>query len=79
MLFTSAVGLFQPDPSILTVQAGGMNLPVENVGQVLGVSGLETSYIVVRLPDGLQTGNLPLTVTLRGKTSTNTAMITIAP
>jgi hypothetical protein len=79
MLFTSAVGLFQPDASILSVQAGGMNLLVENVGQVLVVSGQETSYIVVRLPDGLQTGDLPVTVTLRGKTSTNTAMITIAP
>ncbi len=27
------------------------------------------SYIVVRLPDGLPTGNLSLTVTLRGVTS----------
>jgi hypothetical protein len=79
LLFTSALGVFQPDASILTVQAGGMNLTVENVGQVLGVSGLEASYIVVRLPDGLQTGNLPVTITLRGKTSTNAAMITIAP
>jgi hypothetical protein len=79
MLFTSAVGLFQPDPSILSVQAGGMNLPVENVGQIFGVTGLETSYIVVRLPDELQPGNLPVTLTLRGKTSTNAAMITIAP
>jgi hypothetical protein len=42
------------------------------------VSGLETSYIVVRLPDGLPSGNLPVTLTLRGKTSTNAAMITIA-
>jgi hypothetical protein len=79
ILFTSPVGLFQPDASILSVQAGGMTLPVENVGQVFGVSGLEASYIVVRLPDGLQTGNLPVTVTLRGKISTTAATITIAP
>jgi hypothetical protein len=79
ILFTSSLGLFQPDPSVLTVQAAGTTLPVENVGQVLGVSGLEASYVVVRLPDGLSQGDLPLTITLRGKTSTNSSTISIVP
>ena len=78
ILFTSSLGLFQPDPSVLTVQAAGTPLPVESVGQVLGVSGLEASYVVVRLPDALAPGDLPLTITLRGKTSPN-ATISIVP
>ena len=36
------------------------------------------SYIIVRLPDGLPTGNLSLTVTLRGVTSGVTTL-PIAP
>jgi hypothetical protein len=79
ILFTSSVGLTQPDPAKLTVTAGGTSLLVENVGPVTGVAGLDASYIVVRLPDGLPAGNLPLTVTLRGVNSTNAPMITIAP
>ena len=36
------------------------------------------SYIVVRLPNGLPTGNLSLTVTLRGLTS-GVAILRIVP
>lgn len=69
ILFTSSLGLMSPPippASTLSVQANGINLPVENVGPMTAVSG---SYIIVRLPDGLPTGNLSLTVTLRGATS----------
>jgi hypothetical protein len=36
------------------------------------------SYLIVRLPDNLPSGNLSLTVTLRGKTSAP-AILPIAP
>ena len=63
---------------MLSVQANGVNLPVENVGAVTGVTGLNGSYIVVRLPDGLPAGNLSLTVTARGLTSA-VAILPIGP
>ena len=70
MLFTSSLGLFAtPSSSMLSVQANGVNLPVERVGPMTGVSGLSASYIIVRLPDGLPAGNLSLTITVRGVTS----------
>lgn len=79
MIFTSSLGLSQPDASILSVQAAGMSLPVENVGPVTGVPGLDASFIVVRLPDGLQPGGWPLTVTLRNAVSSNSPTLRIAP
>jgi hypothetical protein len=78
ILFTSNLGLTQPNPSVLTVQAAGINLAVENVGPVTGVNGLDVSYIVVRLADGLPSGDLPLTITLNGNIS-NLAVLTISP
>jgi hypothetical protein len=79
ILFTSDLGLTQPDSSQLIVHAGGTMLTVENVGPVVGVSGMSASYIVVRLPDGLPTGNLPLVVTLRGLQSVNSPSLGISP
>jgi hypothetical protein len=79
ILFTSNLGLSQPDSSILSIQANGISLTVENVGLLTGVSGLDASYIIVRLPDGLPSGNLPLVVTLRGVKSTNTSTLAISP
>jgi len=72
ILFTTNLGLSSPpipQTSVLSVQANGVNLPVENVGIVTGVTGMNSSYIVVRLPDGLPSGALSLTVTVRGFTS----------
>jgi Tol biopolymer transport system component/subtilisin family serine protease len=71
-IFTSVLGITTPpipQASTLSVQANGIELPIENVGSAPGVNGMTGSYIVVRLPDGLPTGNLSLTVTLRGLTS----------
>jgi hypothetical protein len=79
MLFTSNLGLTQPDAAILSVRANGMLLTVEKVGTVSGVEGLNASYIIVKLPDGLPSGNLPLTVTLHGVVSTNTPTLEISP
>jgi hypothetical protein len=62
----------------LAVRASGIDLPVEGVGNVTGVTGLNASYIVVKLPQGLPTGDLALTVTLRGITS-NSPTLTIIP
>lgn len=75
ILFTSDLGLTQPDPSQLTVTAGGVPLTVENVGPVQGVPGLSASYIVVRLPVSLPTGDLSLVVTLRGLASVNSPLL----
>ena len=80
ILFTSALGLTQPDPLKLTVRAGATSLVVENVGTVTGVSGLVGSYIIVQLPDGLPTGgDLPLVVTLNGAASSHSPTLTISP
>jgi len=80
-LFTSSLGLISPPipaASTLSVQANGVNLPVENVGPITGMNGLAGSYIIVRLPDALPSGNLSLTVTLRGMTS-EARSLSIAP
>jgi hypothetical protein len=78
ILFTTDLGLGQPDPTQLTVQASGSTLTVESVGLVTGATGLNASYIIVRLPDGLPSGDLSFTVTLRGSVS-NPATISISP
>jgi len=80
-LFTSNLEMFSPlipPTSMLSVQANGINLPVEKVGAVEGVIGMSGSYIVVRLPDGFPSGDLSLTVTARGLTSA-VAILPIAP
>ncbi len=79
MLFTSDLGMSQPDSAILSVRANGILLTVEAVGTMTGVQGLDASYIIIRLPDGLPAGSLPLTVTLRGVVSSNTATLEISP
>jgi uncharacterized protein (TIGR03437 family) len=78
ILFTSSLGLTQPDPSVLSVKAAGIDLTVENIGPVSGVGGFAASYIIVRLPDGLPPGDLPLVVTFHGAMS-NTAILSISP
>jgi hypothetical protein len=78
ILFTSSLGLAQPDPAVLSVQASGVNLPVEAVGPFSAIPGFNASYIVVRLPDNLVPGMYQLTVTLNGLSS-NAAIITILP
>ncbi|HEY6118516.1 MAG TPA: FG-GAP-like repeat-containing protein [Pyrinomonadaceae bacterium] len=79
ILFTSNLGMSQPDSSVLSVKANGISLTVENVGTLTGVPGLDASYIIVRLPDGLSPGNLPLVVTLRGVASSNPSTLAISP
>jgi len=77
MLFTSNLGLEPGENlSVLSVQAAGVSLPVEAAGTVRGLS--QASYIIVRLPDGLATGDLPISVTLRGATS-NVGKLGISP
>jgi hypothetical protein len=78
ILFTFNLGLIQPDSAVLTVQASGVPLTVENVGPLTGVTGLSASYIIVRLPDGLPAGDLMITVTHQGVTS-NVTILSIAP
>jgi Tol biopolymer transport system component/subtilisin family serine protease len=80
-LFTSSLGRPSPPipgPITLLVQANGVNLPIEWIGPITGVAGLTGSFIIVRLPDGLPTGNLSLTVTVNGLTSAP-AILQIAP
>ncbi len=81
ILFTSNLNLTSsgpPDQSILTVRAAGILLPIENVGP-MSFPGFAGSYIVVSLPDGLSPGALPLTVTFRGLSSTNSPALNIGP
>jgi Tol biopolymer transport system component len=76
-LFTSNLGITTPPvppTSMLSVQANGVNLPVENVGPIAGTGAPSGSYIVVKLPDGLPKGNLSLTITFRGLTSAVTIL-----
>jgi hypothetical protein len=77
MFFTTNLGVTQPDSQVLSVQAAGVPLPVENAGLVT-TPGLDASYVIVRLPDGLPSGDLPLTVTLRGVASSNSPILLIA-
>ncbi|HKY29005.1 MAG TPA: S8 family serine peptidase, partial [Pyrinomonadaceae bacterium] len=53
LFFTSNLGLNQSDLDLISVQAAGVPLTVENVGKVSGVPGLDASFVIVRLPDGL--------------------------
>jgi uncharacterized protein (TIGR03437 family) len=74
-LFTSSLGVISPPipaTSTLSVQANGVNLPVENVGPITGMGPMTGSYIIVKLPDGLPKGNLSLTITVNGVTSAAT-------
>lgn len=79
LLFTTPLGLTPADISKVTVTASGISLSVENVGPLFGVAGLEASYIVVRLPDGLPPGNLPLIVTANGVQSSNAPILGVSP
>jgi hypothetical protein len=86
ILFTSDLGLIQqqnPDPSVMTVRAGGVELVVEHVGPFT-FPGLNGSYVVVALKrrDGqpMPTGSLAFTVSTATNTVTSNAVtITIAP
>lgn len=78
LIVTSPLGLPQqqnPSSSVVSAQAGGVNLPIESVGPM---PVMTMSCLIVKLPDGLPVGDLPLTVTLRGLTSTS-ATLTISP
>jgi hypothetical protein len=80
LILTSNLGLTQSDlsdPTVLVVEASGVNLPVENVG-TLSIPGLSSSYVIVRLPDNMPTGSLDLKIKLRGVTS-NTTTLSISP
>ena len=80
VILTSNLGLWQADlsdPTALVVEAGGVNLPVENVGSI-GVPGVGSSYIIVRLPDNVPTGLVELRVKLRGVAS-DPKMLNISP
>jgi len=83
IFFTSNLGVNQSQVDLVTVQVasmlGSIPLTVENVGTVSGVPGLDASFVVVRLPDVLPAGDLPLTLTVRGTPSANSPVIAIAP
>jgi uncharacterized protein (TIGR03437 family) len=78
IFLTSNLKLTVADPGNLSVQAAGVTLPVESVGPITNISGLDASYIVVRLPDELPTGDLQLVVTLRGMAS-NLSTLQVVP
>jgi len=61
------------------VRANGILLTIENVGTASGVQGLDASYIIVRLPDALPSGSVPLTLTFHGVVSSITPTLEISP
>jgi hypothetical protein len=76
IFFTTDLGLNPGDDlSVLSVRLAGIPLAVESAGPWSPVAG--TSYVVVRLADGIPTGNQTLTITLRGVNSTNAPAIAI--
>ena len=80
ILFTNNLRLTQSDlndPGVLVVEVPGFNLPVEHVGP-LAINGLPSSYIIVRLPDNLPSGQHELRVKVRGVTS-DTRILNISP
>jgi len=80
ILLTTNLGLTQSDlsdPTVLVVELAGFNLPVENVGTLL-IPGLNSSYVIVRLPANVPTGVLELRIKLRGAAS-DARMLTISP
>jgi hypothetical protein len=46
---------------------------------VTGVTGLNASYIIVRLPDGLPAGEWPLTIAVGGVVNSNPVTLAISP
>jgi len=80
IVLTTNLGLTQSnlsDPTVLVVELGGVNLPIENIGPI-AIPGLASSYIVVRLPDNTPTGPQELRVKLRGVAS-DARIVTISP
>lgn len=75
--FLFGLGLTTADASLVTVQAAGLNLPVENVGPFTA-PGLSATYVIVRLPDNLPPGNWPLNVTVRGVPTSNNPTLGIS-
>jgi hypothetical protein len=83
ILFTTDLGLpqgpNQPAYQLaVTVQGFGSPLDIEGVGPITGVPGLTGTYIVMRLPDGLPTGALQMTLLFHG-VGGNTTTLNIAP
>lgn len=71
------LGLTTSDVSAVSVQAGAMALPVENVGP-LTAPGLSATHVTVRLPDGLSAADFPLVVAVRNVQCTNSPLLSIA-
>jgi hypothetical protein len=76
LFFTTDLGLSAGNTTGLSVQASGIDLPVETAGPFAAVGG--TSYVIVRLPD-LPPNFYTLTVRLNNRSSTNAPTIQIIP
>jgi len=74
VLFTSSLG--QSNSTGLTVQIGGVSVPIENVGPVPGQP--QFSQIVVMLLPSVPTGTQNVSVTLNSATS-NIGTVSIIP
>ncbi len=83
ILFTSNLGMTNANlPSgILSVHINGSAIPlanIENVGTVAGVSGMDASYVIVKLPASLPAGSNTITVNM-GSVASNVAILSIIP
>lgn len=71
LLLTSPLGLTQADlsqPNIVMVEAGSFSFPVEAIGPLVD-AGITGSYLIFRLPANSPTGQIQITVRLRGLAS----------
>ena len=83
ILFTSNLGMTDANlaSGILSVHINGSAIPpanIEHVGTVAGISGMDASYVIVKLPDGLLTGSNNITVNM-GAAASNVAILSIVP
>ncbi|HEX5702970.1 MAG TPA: Calx-beta domain-containing protein [Pyrinomonadaceae bacterium] len=83
ILFTSNLGMTNANlaSGILSVHINGSAIPlanIENVGTVTGVSGMDASYVIVKLPASLPPGSNTITVNM-GSVASNVAVLSIIP
>jgi len=79
MFLVYGLGLTTADTSAVSVHAGSLPIPVENVGP-LTAPGLSATYVIVVLPGNLTSSpmDFPLIVTVRGVATSNSPLLSIS-
>jgi hypothetical protein len=79
MFLIFGLGLTAADSSAVSVHAGSLPIPVENVGPLTAL-GLSATYVIVVLPENLTSSpmDFPLIVTVRGVATSNSPLLSIS-